>query len=276
MAGTPTWRRTAATASIIAALALAGCGGGGTSADPTPSGSGGGSGQLGDAPSGSPTTPGENPDASPGAGQGGGETPEVRYPSDAKAYADAILRAMAKPDYTRLGELGTPAMVQQIRDSLNSGGNPNPDWVHISCGAAEAPGSTDCKFRNAHGDQATITLVSGQVGYHNAATALNLDRTTYPANPVSYVEVFLSAWSDGNKQRMVRLSSESIWSQFSYKTPIGRQTTATDLGGGFTKVNVNGIGADYGNGFAFKVLSAPGGKAGAIRSACVTLDCTPA
>lgn len=274
-----TWRRFAVMVVSLGALALAGCGG-----DPPTGPEGAGTGQLGAAPDGSATPdPSGTPASTPGggggtggggAGGGGGggsdEPSEVQYPSTARAYAEALLRAWAKPDYDRLSELGTPATVQQIRDSITYGGNPNADWTYISCGASQTYGSTDCVFRNSHGDQATITLIDAQVGYHNAVTAALLDRTEYPSSPVSYVTTLLTARADGNNHRVIRLSNQTVANRVT--CTFGYSATSEPIDATRTKVIVTETGGSQSRSYEFTVLSQPGGKPGAVTA--VVADCT--
>ncbi|HEX6870135.1 MAG TPA: hypothetical protein VF163_03465 [Micromonosporaceae bacterium] len=274
MAGSITRRARAFAATTIAvvALALAGCGGG----DPAPSSSQPGDSQIGGAPTPTATTPSAGGGATPTTGSGG-STSTPYFPKDAKAYAQELLKAWAAKNYTRLNQLAIQSTVQQIRDSVNSGGVPNSQWTNISCGAADT-GSTSCLFRNAHGDVATIKLNNTQLGFPTAATEAMLERTVYPSDPGSYAATFMSAWQEGNTQRMARLSSSSIASFFvgqGKALGASSQYTPVDLGSGYVAVQFSGLSDDSGRYYTLKLLASPGGKANAIKAYCATPDCTP-
>ena len=266
MAGPTTWRRVAPAVVALAALALAGCGGG---QNPPAADTAGGA-QVGAAPATPTPTSGGKPsgEASPTGGNTGG-TGAPTYPKDAKSYAQEFLKAWARVDYTRLGLYGELAAVQQVRDSVTTGGNPNSQWTHIRCGPSGQSGYTDCVFRNAHGDETVVTMADAKLGSPTAVTAAPLDRTRYNDDPASYVVAFLGAWRDGNAQRMVRLSSTSVRNSVQGKTPISSYTSVVmTLDGTYAKVTLSGLGDDLGRSLVFKVLAKPGGKANAIKTAC--------
>lgn len=268
MAGYISWRRRAlAAATITATIAvtaagLSACGKDTPTATNPSNTAGGASGASGGdaAIGGAPTT---SPSAAGGSGGGSGANNAPTYPKDAKGYVQELVKAMAKPDYTRISQLAVQSAVQQIKDSVNGGGNPNSQWPYVNCVADTGPNQTTCVARNSHGDELTVKLNQLQLGFPTAVTEAPLQRTTYPSAPGDYVGVLLSAYSDGNQQRMVRLSSDTVKNKLA--CTFGNQTLVTAIDGTYSKVSVNGIGADYGKMYEFKVLTASGGKANAVK-----------
>ncbi len=268
MAGSMIWRQriAAAAAVAVAALALAACAKDGQTDGANPTGDS----QLGGAPT---TAPTGGPSASPPGGGGGGGT---TYPKDAKAYALEVLKAWAKPDYNRLSQLAVQAAVQQVKDSITFGGKPNAQWTNVNCRPAKATGFTSCLFRNAHGDEATIKLINTQLGFTAAVTEAQLNRTEYNNDPGSYVAAFMYAWQQGNTQRMARLSNTSIKNFFAGEgTPIAAygQSTPAYIGGGYSKVEINGLSGDSGRYYTFSVLTDTNGKPNAINRVCKGSGC---
>jgi hypothetical protein len=62
---------------------------------------------------------------------------------------------------------------------------------------------------------------------------------------------------------MVRLSSDAVKSKIA--CDFGKQISVTPIDATYVKVTVNGIGVDIAKLYEFKVLTAPGGKANAIK-----------
>jgi hypothetical protein len=255
MSGKTARLRSAVLASIaIAAMALAGCA---TSAapggEPTPTDGA----LLGGTPSATTTA---TASAQPSSTSSTAAAPT--YPKDAKSYSLELLKAWGQKDYNRLGQLAIQSAVQQIRDSVTFGGVPNTQWTYISCGP-DTSNSTICIFRNAHGDQTAIKLTNTQLGFPTAVTEAPLERTVYPGDPVSYVSELFTAQSNGNQQRVLRLSNSTVKSKMSCTFGYSASTVAIDST--YTRVILNGLGVDLGKLYEFKVLSNPGGKAGAVK-----------
>jgi hypothetical protein len=191
-------------------------------------------------------------------------TTSPSYPKDARSYGFAILKAWANLDYNRLSQLGVQAMVQQIRDSTNGQGNPNSQWTYKTCQPGDVNGHTDCIYHNVHGDKVVVTLNNSQLGFPTAGLAALLERTTYPDDPGSYVGEMLLAVADGNTERVVRLSNATVAAGITC-TIGGSTTTVTPIDGTYSRATVSGLGVDLGKMFEFKVLTKPGGKAGAVK-----------
>ena len=282
MAVSTTWCRHALAAATIAitALALAACGGKNNTSGSSTSG---GDSLIGSAPSSSSTPDtagagGAGNGGGAGSGGGGGGTTPVTgggggngganvaptYPKDAKGYVQELLKAMAQPDYARVSQLAVQSAVQQIKDSINgNGGNPNSQWPYLNCVTGTGPNQSTCVARNSHGDELTVKLNQLQLGFPTAVTEALLSRTTYPAAPTDYVNALLSAYEEGNQQRMVRLSNDTVKSKIT--CTFGKQTGSTPIDGTYSKVTVNGLGVDLGKMYEFKVLTNPGGKANAVK-----------
>jgi molecular chaperone DnaK len=207
------------------------------------------------------STAAQDPNSAAGGGGGGGANSQV-YPKDARSYGFELLKAWAKSDYARLGQLATQSAVQQVKDSVSSGGVPNSQWISIQCTPNNASNTTSCVFRNAHGDETVVKLSNSQLGFATAVTEAPLDRTVYPNDPRQYAENLLQAHSDGNQQRVLRLSNDSVKSRLS--CTFGHQTSMTSMDGMYAKVTVSGLGVHLGKKYDFRVLVSPGGKPNAV------------
>jgi hypothetical protein len=272
MAGSTTWCRPALAAATIAitALAVAACG---AKNNTSGSSTSGGDSSIGSAAS-SPSTPdtaavggvgssGATPVTGGGGGNGGASVAPT-YPKDAKAYVQELLKAMAQPNYARISQLAVQSAVQQIKDSINgNGGNPNSQWPYLNCVTGTGPNQSTCVARNSHGDELTVKLNQLQLGFPAAVIEAPLSRTTYPATPTDYVNALLSAYDEGNQQRLVRLSNDTVKSKIT--CTFGKQIGATPIDGTYSTVTVTGLGVDLGKKYEFKVLTNPGGKANAVK-----------
>jgi hypothetical protein len=261
MARTVTWR-TAVAAFALCALGLTACGkadpGAAASAPPP------GDQQIGGAPPAS-TSATPTPTRSGGGGGGGGNQGPT-YPRDARTYAQEFLRAWGARNYNRLGQLGDAGAVQQVRDSVDTGGVPNTQWTYIRCGPAEQnPGYTACTFRNAHGDESVLEMQDAKLGSPKAVTKAPLDRTSYDGDPASYVSDMLRAHGEGNRQRVLRLSNSTVRGQLTCDMSGGSVAIVTPIDGMYSKVKLEGGGSDLGKSYEFKVLSQPGGKPNAVK-----------
>lgn len=233
MAGAHIWRRRAValTIAVLAGSTLAACSGAknnNTATTPTTGATAAAtSGNSGVGDGGTPATTGS------GGGGGGGA---VAYPSDAKAYAQAALKAWMAKDYTRLGQLAQSAAVQQVKDSVTYGGLPANSWHFINCEGAA--GSSYCTFINDDGDVTHIRVINQVLGAPMAVQEIPLERTEYPKGASSYVGAFLSAWQNGNKYRMLAYASSGVVSHFS-GTPLQAYTLFCDGAAGSIYVQVN-------------------------------------
>lgn len=251
-------------AALIAGVFLAGC----APKSPSTNNGGGGNGQIGGAPSGSstPSAGATTPAAAP--------TTPFAFPKDAKTYTSELLKAWGNKDFARIELLAQPATVQQIKDASNSpDGYPNSQWTYIKCAPGESAGTTECTWRNVNGDESVVRVTDSQLGHPVAVIQADLDRTRYPSTPVGYVGAFISAWQAGNQQRMTKLSSSTIKNYFVGQNPpvmASMVSLPVTIDGTYSKVVVSGVGDDLGRSYEFKVLTAPGGKANAIKAGCQT------
>ena len=261
-------RRWAAIVTVTAALlAMAACG-----KSPDNPGTGtGGDGALGGPPSAStsadPTaTDGGNGGGGGGGGGGGTTAAADPYPKDGKAYQQQFLNAFSSGDQNRIADLSNADQTLQANNSLQANGKPNGQWTTNNCTG------NNCQWHNAYGDVVSISHDVNKLGQPHAITYLYVDRTTYPGDPASYVYEFLAASEAGNKERMVRLSSTSVADRMTGSVQIPGSADVKDLGGGNSQVDrhpVNRTDPWY----SFKVLTQPGGKANAIKSACAGTGC---
>jgi hypothetical protein len=248
----------------IAVLGLTGCGREqpASGANPPPPGDQ----QIGGAPPASASPSATPPAGGGGGGGGGGGNQGPTYPKDARAYTQEFLRAWGARNFSRLGQLGDDAAVQQVRDSVSTGGAPNNQWTYIRCGPAEQmPDHTACTFRNAHGDESTVKLLTAKLGSPKAVTEAPLDRTAYDSSPGDYVSDMLRAHGAGNRQRVLRLSTSTVRGKLTCDMSGGSVAIVTPIDGMYSAVKLEGAGSDIGKSYEFKVLSQPGGKPNAVR-----------
>jgi hypothetical protein len=175
-----------------------------------------------------------------------------------------LLQAFGKNDKSRLGQLASQNAVLQLQSMTGL----NPDWtVYVSCGA-DGASHTQCVFRNAHGDVASVRVDNAKLGSPMAGTEALIDRTTYSTDPGQYASTFALAWKDGNTERMRRLSSSSVVSFFNGKTKALAYSTQATKDGDFWNVKTYD-GSVGGGGFSFTLRIANGslGKANAIVQA---------
>ncbi|MEV0461207.1 hypothetical protein [Catellatospora methionotrophica] len=204
-----------------------------------------------------------SPTSGSGNGNGNGNG-APSFPTTAKDYGLATLAAWASGSKSKLDQYAVQAAVAQFMGH----GKPNTQWSNLNC-EVSGSGRTACNYRNAHGDDARLTMEDTQLGHPTATVDVFLNRTDYATNAAGYVGYFMAAWGDGNKQRMARFSSSSIANMFSGKTPpTGSQTEATQNGGTWT-VKVTGLPLGSGN-WTFTVSGGKLGNGNAITA--VTFD----
>ncbi|GAA1825194.1 hypothetical protein GCM10009682_51570 [Luedemannella flava] len=230
-------RATATALAVLAGFTLAACGGGNnttTGATPTTAAPTGDPG-LGGGPTASATPSATSCCPNTGGGGGGGNNAPT-YPNDAKAYARAAVKAWMAKDYTRLGQLGTPAAVQQVKDSVTYGGLPANSWHVTRCEGAA--GSTYCVFINDNGDVSKVRVINQYLGAAHAVSEIPLERTEYRTGAAAYVRAFLSAWQDGNTYRMIAYASADVVGHLP-GTPLSAYELFCDGAAGSTYVQVN-------------------------------------
>ncbi|HZM82977.1 MAG TPA: hypothetical protein VFC19_45250 [Candidatus Limnocylindrales bacterium] len=251
-------RATVIVATVVCGLIVSGCG----SKDKQPTATPSFDTSASTAPSAEPGSGGTSP--APGSSAGGGGPAAPTYPKSAKDYAQALLQAFGKNDKTRLGQLASQAAVLQLQTQTGL----DPNWtVYVSCGA-DGGAHTQCVFRNAHGDVASVRVENAKLGSPMAGTEALIDRTIYSTDPGQYASTFALAWVNGNTERMRRLSSSSVVSLFNGKTKALAYTTQAAKDGDFWNVKTVD-GSVGGGGFSFTLRIANGslGKANAIVGA---------
>ena len=178
------------------------------------------------------------------------------------------MKAWSAKDYTRVGQLGIQSMVQQVKDNVNANGAPNSQWTMYSCSSVQNDNTQGCTIRNAHGDDARVTLNAGQLGAPVAVTSAVLDRTIYPSNPGNYVDEVLgpktTTTSSGWPARQLDNLLEAHLLHL--RQDISAAPTSDP---NYVKVTVQGLGVDIGKELTFKVLTNPGGKANAVKDTLV-------
>jgi hypothetical protein len=264
-AGRPAGRARMAAVGVLAfaLLATAACGkkdAGDPQADPTIGT------VLNESPGATPTAdaaasgaPGASGQPNP-SGSGGQAAPT--YPATVKDYGLAMLAAWSAKNKSRIDLLAVQAA------ALQAGGmTPGPDsqWTYLSC-TDKPDNKAECRYRNAHGDDATLMLVKSQLGRTAAVLDFHADKTAYPTEAGAYVSTFMLAWDAGNKPRMTRLSSSTVVNFFNGKTPPGSGSTSNPSPDGSNWI-VKTTGLPVGDGsWTFKVTGSKLGGASAITA----------
>ncbi len=92
------------------------------------------------------------------------------YPAQGKAYAEAVIAAWKAKNLTRLGDLTTAQVQEQL---IEIPGPPNMTWTYVMCDGAA--GSQYCRFTNADGHKLTLRLVNEKLGQAHAATEVKYE-----------------------------------------------------------------------------------------------------
>ena len=226
---------------LLPVLAACGGGGGGT---PDPTGSAGPSGgiEFGTAP----TTTAPPP------------PPPSDYPTTAKAYAQAIIKAIwVDEDLDALFDLTTAEVSEQLMEI------PMPldlNWHFHECRSVAPDWS--CVFFNDDGDALALTIKDSRLGEAEGGIAAALDLTAYPDSAVTYVREFVDAWRGGNTYRMSRLATSGVIGFVDGKPkPANGYLSCGDGAAGSTYVRVYGGGGPE---YVFQVTNSSLGDPDAI------------
>jgi hypothetical protein len=228
-------------------------------ADPTASAGDGGGGGAGQNASSGTTGNGGGNTGNTGNGGNGGST-EVTYPSDAKTYCTQAVQAWLKKQDTRIKQLsnaGGAVNWANIQTNLNT------DWKYIK--GDGAAGSTYCVVRNDNGDELQIQVNNQLLGKPMAITNVVLDRTEYASSADDYVHAIITAWENGNTQRMAAYSNSTVVSYLTKHSAPPDWTDDPQTTNG-DHVAIRGSSRETGDSYTFQVKTSPGGKAHAILS----------
>ena len=109
-------------------------------------------------------TPSPTPSASPSKASPKPSSPApVSYPATAKAYAEAVIAAWKAKNMSKLADLATPLVSEQL---MEIPGPPNMNWSFIMCDGVA--GSRYCQFSNADGHKVTLRLNGVLIGQAHA------------------------------------------------------------------------------------------------------------
>lgn len=251
-------RRLAATA-LACGLLAAGCGG---KSEPQTSPSFETTLTESATPAPTPSAAAATPSPTTGSGNGGGNNTPT-YPTNAKSYAQALLSAWGSRNSSRIDQLADQATVQQIKDS----GHPNASWTYIYCDGDDV--HTVCVFRNAHGDVANVKILESQLGHPVAAVEAHVVPTEYATAATDYVSAFVSAWQQGNKQRLQRYADNDVAAFFAGRTaPASHSVSESGSADGLVSIKLTTGAPDNGE-YTFTVRMSNLGRAEAIT------DCSP-
>jgi hypothetical protein len=254
---------------VTTLLATAACGkDGGTTTTPPPTD---GTGLLGTAAPPTETTPPTSAAATTKAATGAANPLDSGYPTKPGDYAVAFMRAVSASNNDRVDSLAEHAAVLQA-----TGGHPKlaSGWVMYSCGSVQSDNTVGCTVRNDVGDDARVTLRASQLGHPTAVTDVQLDLTEYPNDAGAYVRELITARGNGNKQRVARLSTSSMYDKLDCQLGAGLNTTLAPIDASTVKVTFSEGGNVLLERYQFSVLANPGGKANAVK-ALLKKTCSP-
>jgi hypothetical protein len=262
---TLSWRRRVlAGAALCVTAAVAACGSGGNQPNSAPTTTHSAASAIGGAPSTAPSTAASGGGNRGNSGGGGSNTPT--YPSDAKSYGFAFLQALAQGDQNRLKSLAVNGAVAQVTDGFYN--NLNSHWAYQSCGPdgnyPTDTTKTNCVYINDNGDVITVEINKSQLGGAAAVMSALLDKTTYPSDPGQYTTEMLTAFENGNINRVLRLSNSGVRSSLTCKLESHTTSTQPDPTD-TTTVDVKVDDGNAGHQYTFQVLAQPGNKANAIK-----------
>ena len=207
MAPAPRYLRPALLVCLVGALSLTGCGLDVTGPNPTP--------DLSLTPTASASAPTTATPAPPVADTTTSTAPAApTYPGTARAYAEAVLAAWKLKQISKLGDLTTALVQDQI---ISIPAPINHVWTYQGCDGAA--GSSYCAFVNNDGDVITLRITNSLLGKAHAATEVKLDQTEYSSDAKQYVQAFVEAWRNANTKRMLALSDQSVVDYFTHYTP---------------------------------------------------------
>ena len=177
--------------------------------------------------SGAPSAPG-NPSGAPSSSAGPTTTTPTQAPasptygSSAQSYATIALTAFANrnttllDDYTDVGGHSSFAHI----------GRSDEHWHFHACGPNGT--LTECTFDNNVGDRISVEIKPGLLAKPHAVDSAFIDRIAYPSTADSVVGYFISAWQNGNRYRMLALSTSGVVGGLDVSHPPANDTVQTD------------------------------------------------
>jgi hypothetical protein len=186
--------------------------------------------------------------------------PAGPYPTD---YPGAVLAAWSSQDPGRLALLTSDP--NDFRAIVPR--RPDPHWTRIDC---TGPANSLCQYANPDGDAMTIAVNTEAVSRHewHVANLYRWNPINFPADARAYADAFMHAWIDGNRTRMLLLSTKRIVDHFSALHPIdvgytinmegamGHSYARITHAGGFSQtLSINNIQVDLGLPHAIDALA---------------------
>lgn len=168
-----------------------------------------------------------------------GVPPGPQYPTTVKAYAQLVMKAWVNLQSSQLGDLTSPLVYEQLLEIPQP---INMDWAFHRCDSYAA--SSSCMFINDDGDEKTLSISHELLGKPHAAIQTATDYTQYPADGIGYVKEFVAAWQNGNTNRMLKLSKQSVVNQVGNAPVNPTYPRPTCCGGGLLQVKVHWTGVN--------------------------------
>jgi hypothetical protein len=111
-----------------------------------------------------PFSPSPSPSPTKASPQPSSPAPAT-YPSDSRAYAEAVIAAWKAKNWTRVADLANAEVQEQL---MEIPGPPNMNWTFVMCDGAM--GSSYCQFTNADGHKVTLRVINEKRGQAHAVT----------------------------------------------------------------------------------------------------------
>jgi hypothetical protein len=165
--------------------------------------------------------------------------PTTDFPADAQLYAQAAIGSWtAATDPAQLGQYASDQAVSQL--GRIAAGPPVPDMTWTFAAKSVSPGRATCLFRNANGDDLTVSLQDPTSGPQQV-TAVAYTPTTYPGTVAAYAAELLAAWRDGNQPRMAALAGPNVAAYLAgMKAPAAVPTLQASTAPGKVSVHATG------------------------------------
>jgi hypothetical protein len=176
-----------------------------------------GNGGVGIATGTATTEPSSAPGSSNPPPGGSSSKPASAYPSNAKDYGLAVLKAIKDNDQTRIVDLAD-LNTAQYHTVTHQDFNLNGSWVNTDCSSGSNP---TCNYYNQTGATAIVILDSSKLGKAHAVTAVSFNNESFSSDAGGYVQQFIAAWIAGSNVSMMSHANSTVVNFVKSKTAPG-------------------------------------------------------
>jgi len=181
-------------------------------------------------PSESATDPDTGPSAAPSsaAPASSSKAPtQSAYPSTAKDYGLAVLKAIKDNDQTRIVDLAD-LNTAQYHTVTHQNYQLNGSWVHTDCSGGSTP---TCNYYNQTGATALVVVDASKLGKAHAVTAVSFNNGSFATDANGYVLQFINEWQNGSNVGMLARANSTVVNFVKSRTvPTGVVTTVASCG----------------------------------------------